>query len=192
MKSLYRTLVALTCCLPMAAAPAFDPLTLLIGKGVATALDARSMDEVQADVEIDAAITKRLAEARGDDFKDVSVLVFARHAVLVGFARTHEIRRRAEALARTQKKLRSLKNDIVIGQAGGNLGADLVLDKKIDLALTATPGVSSVNMRWKVFGGDVFLMGVAKSRAEIDLARRTVRGLDGVKTVRVSLRVGKK
>jgi osmotically-inducible protein OsmY len=67
-----------------------------------------------------------------------------------------------------------------------------VLDKKIDLTLTATKGVSSVNMRWKVYGGDVFLAGVAQSKAEADLAVRKIKGLDGVKTVHSSLRIGKK
>ena len=67
-----------------------------------------------------------------------------------------------------------------------------VLDKKIDLKLTATRGVSSVNMRWKVYGGDVFLMGVAQSKAEVDLTLETIKALDGVKAIHSSLRVGKK
>ena len=35
------------------------------------------------------------------------------------------------------------------------MAADAVLDKKIDLKLTATKGVSSVNMRWKAYGKEV-------------------------------------
>ena len=175
-----------------ASAHAFDPVTSLLSKGVATALDVRSMDEVKADVEIDAHVTRMLAEQKGDDLKNVTLLVFARHGVLVGFAKDNAAKRKAEDLARTEKRFLSLKNDIRIGQAGGSLGANVVLDKKIDLSLTATKGVSSVNMRWKVYGGDVFLTGVAQSGVEANLAVNTIRKLEGVRTVHSSLRIGKK
>lgn len=173
-----------------AAAPvhAFDPITSAISKGIATAMDVRSKDDVKVDVELDAAVTKKLVDQKGDDFKNVSLLVFQRQGVLVGFAKSDEVRKKAEDLAK-DKRFRALKNDIVVGAAGGGMAGNAVLDKKIDLTLTATKGVSSVNMRWKVYGGDVFLMGVAQSKGEADLAVKTIKGLDGVKTVRSSLRV---
>ena len=171
---------------------AFDPVTSVIGKGISTALDVRSKAEVEADVAIDATLTKRLVEHKGDEFRNIAVLVFARHAVLVGFAATTEVKKKADDLARGDKRLRSVKNDIVVGRASGSVAADTLLEKKIDLKLTAAKGVHSVNMRWKVYGGDVFLTGVAKTAAEADLALRTVKAADGVKTVHSSLRVGKK
>jgi osmotically-inducible protein OsmY len=191
MKRLLRFLT-LAGALAMPAAQAFDPVTSMIGKGVATALDVRSKAEVTADVEIDAAVTKKLVDRKGDDFKNISLLVFARHGVLVGFARSEEAKRQAEELARGDKRLRSLKNEVIVGTAGGSFGANAVLDKKIDLKLTATKGVSSVNMRWKVYGGDVFLAGVAQNAAEMKLAESAVRGVDGVKALHSSLRIGKK
>jgi osmotically-inducible protein OsmY len=172
-------------------ANAFDPLSLA-GSAVSTALDVRSKTEVKNDVEIEASLTKKLLEARGDDFKDVSVLVFAQHAVLVGYAKSEEARHKAEALAKADKRIRSLKNDIVIGSPTGNMAGNLVVDKKIGVALTAAKGVHSVNMRWKVYGGEVFLMGVAKSKGEADLVVAKIRGVDGVKSVRSQLRIGKK
>lgn len=171
---------------------AFDPLTGAISKGIATAMDVRSKGEVKADVEIDAAVTKMLIDQKGDDLKNVSLLVFARHGVLVGFAKDDKTRRKAEELARSEKRLKSLKNDIVLAAAGGGMVGNALLDKKIDLKLTATKGVASVNMRWKVYGGDVFLTGVAQSKAEADLATKTIRGMDGVKAVHASLRIGRK
>lgn len=193
MKPACRKLFAVTLlsafCAPIPAL-AFDPITGAISKGISTAMDIRTKNEVKADVDLDTTISKRLMGQKGDGFKHVSVLVFARHAVLVGFAGSDDIRRKAEELA-ADKRLRSLKNDIVVGSAGGSVAANAVLDKKIDLKLTATKGVHSVNMRWKVYGSEVFLMGVAQSRAEADLAVRTIKGMDGVKTVRSSLRIGK-
>lgn len=192
MKSTIRTAFAICCLACAAQAQAFDPITSAISKGVATAMDVRSKDDVKADVEIDAAVTKKLADHKGDDFKDVTLLVFARHGVLVGYAKSEELRRKAEELAKGDKRFRSLTNDIVVGSAAGGTAGNLLLDKKIDLTLTATQGVSSVNMRWKVYGGQVFLMGVAASRVEADLAVKKIKGLDGVKNVRSSLRIGKK
>lgn len=194
-KKVKRAITGLTALILLGVAPAshaFDPVTSVIGKGISTPLDVRSKAEVEADVAIDAALTKRLVEHKGDEFKNIAVLVFARHAVLVGFAATAEAKKKAEDLARGDKRLRSLKNDIVVGRVTGGVAADTLLEKKIDLKLTAAKGVHSVNMRWKVYGGDVFLTGVAKSAAEVDLALRTVKAADGVKTVHSSLRVGKK
>lgn len=170
---------------------AFDPITGTIGKGISTALDVRSKADVKADVEIDISLTKRLVEQRRDDFGNVSLLVFSRHGVLVGFARSDEIRRKAGEIAATEKRLRSLRNDIVIGHPQGNMAGNAVLDKKIDLALTATKGVHSVNLRWKSYGGDVFLTGIAKTPTEANLAKKTIMGLDGVRAVHSSLRIGR-
>lgn len=192
MQIIVRRILGIACLAWAAQAAAFDPITSVIGKGVATAMDVRSRDDVKADVEIDAGVTKKLAEQKGDDFKDVTLLVFARHGVLVGYAKSEDIRRKAEELAKADKRFRSLKNDIVVGSAAGGTAGNLLLDKKIDLTLTATKGVSSVNMRWKVYGGTVFIMGVAGSKSEVDLAVKKIKGLDGVKVVRSSLRIGKK
>lgn len=187
-----KYLVAVVCALCVMPAHAFDPVTSVVSKGISTAMDLRTKDEVKADVEIDSALTKSLMERKGDAFKNVSVLVFARHVVLVGFVRNDEEKRKAEELARSEKRLRSLKNDIQIGAQGGSAAGNLVLDEKIDLKLKSAKGVSSVNMRWKVYGGDVFLMGVAKTDAEAKRAALAVKEVSGVKTLHDSLRVGKK
>lgn len=191
MKEILQATLAAVALATVVPANAFDPLSLA-GSAVSTALDVRSKTEVKNDVEIEASLTKKLLEARGDDFKDVSVLVFAQHAVLVGYAKSEEARHKAEALAKADKRIRSLKNDIVIGSPTGNMAGNLVVDKKIGVALTAAKGVHSVNMRWKVYGGEVFLMGVAKSKGEADLVVAKIRGVDGVKSVRSQLRIGKK
>lgn len=191
MKSMFRLVLGLVCFASAGADAAFDPLSLA-GSAVATAMDARSKTEVKNDVEIDAALTKKLLEAKGDDFKDVSVLVFGQHAVLVGYAKSEEAKRKAEALAKGDKRIRSLKNDIVVGSPAGNMAGNLVVDKKIGATLATAKGVHSVNMRWKVYGGEVFLMGIAGTRGEADLAVKKIKGLDGVKSVRSSLRIGKK
>lgn len=191
MRQVVRGLICIASLAFAAKVFAFDPISGAVSKGIATAMDVRSKAEVKADLAIEAAVSNRLGKQKGDELKDVSLLVFARHGVLVGFARSEEAKRKAGELAQGEKRLRSLGNDIVVGAASGGMVGNALLDKKIDLKLTATKGVGSVNMRWRVYGGDVFLMGVAHSKAEADLAVRTIKGLDGVKAVHSSLRVGK-
>jgi osmotically-inducible protein OsmY len=191
MTKLVQAALVAFCVAAFVPAMAFDPLSVA-GSAVSTAMDVRSKTEVKNDVEIDAALTKKLLEAKGDDFKDVSALVFAQRVVLVGYAKNEDARRKAEELVKADKRIRSLANDIVIGAPSGNMAGNLVLEKKIGVALTAAKGVHSVNMRWKACGGEVFLMGVAGGKAEADAAVAKVRGVDGVRKVNAQLRVGHK
>jgi len=170
---------------------AFDPITSLAGGLISTAMDVRTKSEVKNDVEIDASLTKRLMENKGDELKDVSVLVFAQHVVLVGVVKSAEAKRKAAELAGKDKRIRSLQNEIVVNttRSSGSLASNLFLEKKIGATLTATKGVSSVNMRWKSVGGWIVLMGIAGSRAEANLAVSKIKGLDGVKSVKSRLRI---
>lgn len=174
---------------------AFDPITSLVGSVISTAMDVRSKSEVKNDIEIDIAATKRLTENKGGDLKDVSLLVFAQHAVLTGLVKNEGAKRKAADLVGKDKRIRSLQNEIIIGASenGGGMASNLFLEKKIGAILSAAQGVHSVNMRWQAMGGRVVLMGVAKSQAEANLAVSKIKTLDGVKSVKSCLRVsGKK
>lgn len=174
---------------------AFDPITTLAGSVISTAMDVRTKSEVKNDVEIDATITKRLLGNKGDELKGVSVLVFAQHVVLAGLVKSADAKRKAAVLVGKDDRIRSLQNEIIVSttESGGSMASNLFLEKKIGATLTTTKGVSSVNMRWKSVGGRIILMGVAKTRAEADLAVSRIKALDGVKSVKSRLRVtGKK
>lgn len=174
---------------------AFDPITALAGSVISTAMDVRTKSEVKNDVGIDATITKRLLDNKGDELKGVSVLVFAQHVVLAGLVKSADAKRKAAVLVGKDNRIRSLQNEIIVSttESGGSMASNLFLEKKIGATLTTTKGVSSVNMRWKSVGGRIILMGVAKSRAEADLAVSRIKALDGVKSVKSRLRVtGKK
>lgn len=174
---------------------AFDPITTLAGSVISTAMDVRTKSEVKNDVEIDATATKRLMDNKGDELKGVSVLVFAQRAVLAGWVKSEDAKRKAAVLVGKDNRIRSLQNEIIVGtpESGGSMASNLFLEKKIGATLTTTRGVSSVNMRWKAVGGRIILMGVAKTLAEADLAISKIKALDGVKSVKSRLRVtGKK
>jgi osmotically-inducible protein OsmY len=168
-----------------------NPLTV-VGKAVSTAMDVRTKAEVVADTEIAAGANKRLLEDKTAEWKGVSLLVFGRHFVLAGTVASDEARKRVNDVVFRDTRIRSLVDElIVVRKAGdeGSLISDKALETKIDAVLTATPGVQSVNMRWKSVNGNVVLMGVAQTRDEARLAVAKIRGLDGVKGVNSFLRV---
>jgi osmotically-inducible protein OsmY len=183
-----RVAAALILFLAAAAAQAqLDPLSI-IGRAVTTAMDVRSKEEVVADTEISAGVSKRLLDAKDAEWAGVTTLVFQQHVVLAGAVKTDAVRKRVEELVRVDKRIRSFRNELHVGDIG-SLARDLALEAEINATLTATKGVASVNMRWSAVGGNVVLMGVAQSKEEADLAAAKVRGIKGVKSLKTHLRV---
>lgn len=170
-----------------AASAQVDPVSL-IGRAVTVSMDARTKAEVTADTEIAAGASKRLLEDKKSEWKGVSVLVFAQHVVLAGAVKSDAVRKRVEEVVRSDKRIRSFRNELQIGDVG-NFARDTGLEVEINATLTAARGVSSVNMRWNATGGRVTLMGVAHSRQEAELAVEKVRSIKGVKAVRSHLRL---
>ena len=159
-----------------------------LGRVVTTSMDARSKAEVSADTEISAGASKRLLDDKKSEWAGVAVLVFTQHVVLAGAVKTAEVKKRVEEVVRSDKSIRSLKNELQVGDVG-SLARDTALEAEINANLTAAKGVSSVNMRWNATGGRVVLMGIAQSQAEAELAAATVRGIKGVKSVKSHLRI---
>jgi osmotically-inducible protein OsmY len=164
-----------------------NPFSVL-GKVVTTSMDARSKAEVSADAEISAGASKRLLDDRKSEWAGVTVLVFAQHVVLAGAVKSEEVKKRVEDVVRRDKRIRSLKNELLAGDVG-SFARDTALEAEINASLTAAKGVSSVNMRWSATGGRVVLMGVARSQQESDLALQKIRAIKGVKAVKPDLRI---
>ncbi len=164
-----------------------NPFTI-IGRAVTTTMDVRTKAEVSADTEIAAAASKRLLDDKKSEWAGVTLLVFAQHAVIAGAVKTEAVKKRVEELVKQDKRIRSLKNELLAGESG-SFARDTALEAEINASLTAAKGVSSVNMRWCATGGRVVLMGVAQSQQEAGLATAKVRAIKGVKSLVSQLRV---
>lgn len=185
-----RPVLALLTAMALTAPPAgaqFNPLSI-VGRAVTTAMDVRTKDEVAADAEISAGASKRLLEDKKAEWGGVSVMVFAQHVVLAGAVKSDAVKKRVEELVRQDKRVRSLRNELLVGDIG-SLARDTALEAEINAALTAASGVSSVNMRWSATGGNVVLMGVAQSGEESAAAQAKVRSIKGVKSLKSHLRI---
>ncbi len=185
-----RCLPPLVLVLALAPAPGLaqvNPLSIL-GRAVTTSMDVRTKEEVKNDTEIAAGASRRLLEDKSSEWTGVTVLVFAQHVVLAGAVKSDAVKKRVEEVVRRDKAIRSLKNELRVGDVG-KLVKDTTLEAEINASLTAAQGVHSVNMRWSATGGRVVLMGVAQSKQEADLAVQKVRGIGGVTGVVSHLRV---
>ena len=165
----------------------FNPLSI-VGRAVSTAMDVRTKAEVTTDTEISTGASKRLLDDKRAEWTGVTLLVFAQHVVLAGAVKSEEARKIVEEVVRKDKRIRSLYNDLLVGDIG-SLARDTALEAEINASLTAAKGVSSVNMRWCATGGNVVLMGVAGSSGEAAAALANIRAVKGVKTVKSRLRV---
>lgn len=186
-RTLRTACVLLGALLAVPAAAQFNPLTI-VSKAVTTSMDVRTKAEVSADTEIGAGASKRLLDDKNSEWTGVTVMVFAQHVVLAGAVKSAIVKKRVEEVVRADPKIRSLKNELLIGDVG-SLARDTALEAEINAKLTAASGVSSVNMRWCATGGQVVLMGVAQSADEAKLAAATVRGVSGVKSLKSHLRI---
>jgi len=164
-----------------------NPFSVL-GKVVTTSMDVRTKAEVTADTDIAAGASKRLLDDKKAEWAGVAVLVFAQHVVLAGAVKTGEVKKRVEELVKRDARIRSLKNELLVGGAG-SLARDTALEAEINADLTAAKGVASVNMRWSATGGRVVLMGVAQSQQDEVLAQQKIRAIKGVKTLVPHLRI---
>ena len=168
-----------------------NPFSVL-GRVVTTSMDVRTKAEVTADAQIGAGASKRLLDDKKAEWAGVSVLVFAQHVVLAGAVKSADVKKRVEEVVLRDKRIRSLKNELLVGDAGSHVketAGDTALEAQVNAALTAAKGVASVNMRWSATGGRVVLMGVARSQQEAGLALQKIRGLKGVRGVKSDLRI---
>ena len=173
-------------------AQAFDPLTSLAGEAITTTMDVRTKAEVKNDLDISTSANKRLLDDKRAEWSGVTLLVFAQHVVLAGAVKSDDMRKLVEEIVGKDKRIRSLKNEIVVIRKKGDEGSlanDKPIDVKVNATLTSTKGIGSVNMRWKTVNGTVVIMGAAQSDGESRLAVSKIRGLDGVKGVKNYLRI---
>jgi osmotically-inducible protein OsmY len=160
----------------------------IISRAVTTTMDVRTKAEVTADAEISTTANKRLLDDKGSEWSGVKILVFAQHVVLAGAVKTDAVKKRVNEVVKGVPKIRTLKNELQVGDVG-SLTKDTATDTEINARLTAAKGIGSVNMRWNTTGGRVVVMGVAESKEESALALKTIREVDGVKSVVSHLRV---
>ena len=138
-----------------------------------TVVEERKFSNVVSDTETKANITKRLLSPNNSDlFFDVSTDAYEGRVMLTGSVKTARDRERAAALVQGLRGVRIVYNEIQVTDKGGfqNTANDAWINAKLNAKYFAETGVKSINLRWRVVNGTVYLLGYARSEKERRLA----------------------
>jgi hyperosmotically inducible protein len=132
----------------------------------------------------DSTITTRINhEMVKDDIvkaRQIDIDTIGGHVTLTGVVATREESARASQIAHRVPGVKSVTNNLQIGERSfGNIWDDNLISNKIKAKLIAEPEVRSLNIDVDVYLGVVTLTGIVDSQYEKDRAIALSRGTDG-------------
>jgi osmotically-inducible protein OsmY len=150
-----------------------------------TASELRTIDEVVLDNKIKIKLNELTADDSFDLWKDVGTVVYQGRVLLVGSTETEEAKAKAGEIGGTPEGVKEVINDIkVTGEGGvGSFVNDVSIEKSIQVKYLFDDEVDSSNYRVRSVHGTVYLIGLAKSQAELDMALEIARGTSDVKEI---------
>lgn len=152
--------------------------------GVAAFQD-KTMGESLDDANASNALKTRLMTSDPRAFNEVDVEVANKVALLSGRVPTMEDRHRAEQIAWEVALIDVVANELQVREQGGvlqNLN-DEWITTRIRSRLVTDGDIKSVNVNIETYDGTVYLMGIARSQAELQLIAETASKVRGVKEV---------
>jgi osmotically-inducible protein OsmY len=139
------------------------------GINVGRAISAdRSLFNVLDDLSIKNTINNALLDEAL--ILDISTDVYQGMVMLTGSVKDATTRQKAEDLARKVDGVRELYNDIQVADEVWfkSLPTDLFIEGTLAARMVLAPDLTSVNYQLRAANGVVYVMGIAKSRAELD------------------------
>ncbi|NBC21644.1 MAG: BON domain-containing protein [Alphaproteobacteria bacterium] len=157
--------------------------------GVAAAQE-RTMGEAFDDATTSSEVKARLLSERGG-YGEVDVEVSGGLVLLSGRVNTPEQRVKAEDIAWSVERTRDVANEIRIEPPGGFVKnvSDEITTARVRAALFGSSSVKSYNFNIETYDGVVYLMGIARSRGELQAAAEKASYVGGVKQVVSFVRV---
>ena len=101
---------------------------------------------------------------------DINANVYQGRVMLTGSVKDAETRQKVEDLTRQIDGVRELYNDIQVTDESWlkSLPRDLLIESTLAARMVLAPDVSSVDYQVRAANGVVYVLGIAKSRAELD------------------------
>ena len=122
--------------------------------------------------------------------RQIDVDTVGGHVTLTGVVETREESNRAVQIARNVPAVKSVTNNIQIGERSfGDVWTDNVISNKIKAKLIAEPEVRSLNIDVDVYLGVVTLTGIVSTKYQKDRAIQISRSTDGTVKVIDNLKV---
>jgi len=176
----------------------------MISDTAQAAFEDRLTEDQITDARIAGAMTKALFEKDKNLVLDVGIDVWEQRVLLTGTLDGEHIRQEVLALAGKDDRIKSLYNEIQVvptaerdqrraqaenpdADAKEGIGQtvnDYWIETKIKGKLVATKGVTSINYRWRSVKNDVYLIGRARSEAELNKVMEIIRDTDGVRNIK--------
>lgn len=147
----------------------------------------RDLDDTNASLSIKAAMTR----AEGYALEGVDVEVTDGLALLTGTVPRDEDRRQAECLAWSALAVRAVENEIAVSNSTTlrDGARDAWITQQVRGRLLRDRSVRSVNYNVEAENGRVYLLGVARTRGELERAAQHASLVDGVTEVVTLVRV---
>jgi osmotically-inducible protein OsmY len=147
--------------------------------------------EAISDNNSSTAIKARMRRAEGFDLGRVDVEVTGGVVLLSGIVPRQEDRIEAERIAWTGDTVRDVANEIRVGErsSAGRNTLDELTAQAARGALLADGEVRSVNFNVEVDDGVAYLLGVARTEAELTRAAEAVARVNGVQRVVTYVRI---
>lgn len=178
--------------------------TTVVTEGAKKAFEDRSTEDQATDIRMAGSYFGALADKDKNLALDVSVDVWEQRVLITGALTDARQRQEVESLVRTDKRARLVYNEILLvskdaqGQRRdaarskstpkkegvGQSINDFWIETKISAQLLTTKDVTSVNYRWRCVYGNVFVIGRALSRTELNTVLGVIRATEGVKLVK--------
>jgi osmotically-inducible protein OsmY len=185
-KILARTIsIALSAAALGGCVAAIIPALFVTGVGSAAyiANDRRAPDTMLADQRIQKTGMSRMEDELKNNIR-VDVRSYNRNVLLLGEARTEEIKQRAGAIASGIDGVRNVYNELAVSDKLGfrNVADDVALSTEIKARLVGANGTDPLNIHVSADDGVVYLQGMVTHR-EADEASRVAAATKGVKRV---------
>jgi osmotically-inducible protein OsmY len=183
MRKLVFTVAALAACAPAGACVVMAPVAAA-GIGMAAVQD-RTPGQIMDDASDYADVKTRLLAADAQGFSQTHVQVYADNLLLTGSVPDEAHRQTAEMVARNIRSLHNVYDELNIGERTSfSRGVhDGWIESNVRAHLLASRRVRVFDINIEVFHGNVYLMGTARSDAELHAAAEIASRVGGVRRV---------
>jgi len=147
------------------------------------ARDERAMADILVDKGISTQVKAALLNGYGELGLRVKVYCFLRRVTLLGQVDDVDLRAFAVTTAWEVEGVRGVATGWVAQSRADTGLADLEIAARLRAALVGDEGLSATQIEAEVFGGTVYLVGLVRSRQDVERAVAHALGVRGVSTV---------
>lgn len=174
------------------------------------AMEDRTTEDQVTDTKIGSGILSELGQKDKGLLLDVTAEVWEQRVLLTGTLDDAKVKQEVVQLVKADTRVKQVYDEILLvspeikakrreqkksqekksqEQEEGGTVDDYWISGKIQAQLVTAKGITSVNYRWHTVGHVVYIIGRARSQAELDKVLAICRGTEGIKQVKQFIEV---